>query len=356
MFKNNLKNKLFSKLFWIIAVLLTVMVLYNGIPRKAHSPVMKTMDKPSGTTTVPVPNIYRVFGWEEHTMATMFTTIKDEVTPFQYSTVKNWPLMCKTNINFKQPVNDSIRLVLFVNKNQHYIPNTREFMEKSKEFGWIVMNYTEMTNESTPFLNNLFLLATKHFQSDFYVYSNSDVLMGEKNMCKTLKALKPIIMEKFKSKSIMITGRRTQVNMKNRVFLEPESAEWAAITEGKLANPDSMEYYITDPRFPWREVKNAVIGRLRVDNYILYFSLSRPKRIVTIDGTSTITAMEQCGIPGNNDTSAVTKKKDKHINEGLYPLGTPLAKITGARFETRYKNKKTEKIGIYDKKKRIFLR
>lgn len=323
---------------------------------EAHMPVMKKMDKSSAVPRI-VPNLYRVFPWKEKTLATMFTTIKDEITPFQYSTVRNWPLMCKTNINFQQAVSDSIRLVLFVNENQHKIPDTKKLIEKSKEFGWIVMNYTSMTNESTPYLNHLFLLATKHFQSAFYGYSNSDVLMGVKSICTNLKALKPIIVENFKSKSIMISGRKKMVDMKNRLFLEPEAAEWVAMKEGKLAHPDSMEYYITDPSFPWGEVKNVAVGRMRVDNYISYFSLSRQKSIVTIDGTATITALEQYGLPGNFEHSGRTKKKDKYINEGLYPKWSPFIFITSARFETRYvKRNKTETIRVYNKQNKTFLK
>lgn len=352
-----------TKSFWIIPVLLVVgfMVSYNQILQwvlatdirfspdaKQNETNAKKQDRPST-----VPNMYKVLDWKENTLATLFITIKDEVTAFQYSTVKNWPLMCKTNIHFKQPAQDSIRLVLFVNENQHKIPDTKKFIEKSKDYGWIVMNYTQTTKEGTPYLKHLFLLAKENFKSTFYGYSNSDILLGVKNFCKTLKALRPLI-PKFNT-SIIVIGRRTTIDMNKRLFLEPESVEWAASKEGKLADPDCMEYYISDSRYPWNELKNVVVGRVRIDNYMAYFSLSQKNRIMTIEGTPTITALEQFGAPGNFDNSAKTKKKDKFINEGLYPRGSPYIYISSAIYETRYKDSKTETIGIYDRQKKQFV-
>ena len=132
------------------------------------------------------------------------------------------------------------------------------------------------------------------FNTTFYAYSNGDILYTD-NLVHTLISLTHSI---DMHKPGMIIGKRTNVDN----VTEKEASSWTNISamaksRGKLFIGIALDYFITTRIYPWKDIAEVVIGRIRNDNWLVFYS--RKHNHTVIDATQTILAVHQTTKAGN---------------------------------------------------------
>ncbi|OWF43229.1 hypothetical protein KP79_PYT18819 [Mizuhopecten yessoensis] len=175
-----------------------------------------------------------------------------------------------------------VTLVLFTN-------NTK-MKEMAKSFGWEVLPLMRTNCGGIPILKEMFkTVMTTYNESKFYGYSNSDVLfnIGLKatlNMILSNKAL-------LKRAPVLVTGRRID----SPVGLTEKIQTWKDFEKvaqrGLMSNAFALDYFITTKGFNWKEFPDLVIGRPKIDNWLIFYA--RRKGVSLIDASASITALHQ---------------------------------------------------------------
>ncbi|KAL3858783.1 hypothetical protein ACJMK2_009036 [Sinanodonta woodiana] len=97
--------------------------------------------------------------------------------------------------------------------------------------------------------------------------------------------------------NFIVAGRRTNIDYK----LTYNASDWRNLTilskKGHLSGPKSSDYFVTTRDYPWKDMEEIVIGRPRVDIWIIHSS--RLKNILVINSTPAILAIHQTTETGN---------------------------------------------------------
>ncbi|KAK3594296.1 hypothetical protein CHS0354_018986 [Potamilus streckersoni] len=225
-------------------------------------------------------------------LLTLFTTWVDRKEKYlvQNRTIENW-------ISFRP----YMQPVIFTNDTK--------LESQCRHRGWNALTLKQTFLEGVPVLKYMYLDTMHRFNSTFYGYSNSDILFND-GLIMTLVTIREFI--GVNHGPVIITGRRTNVDYK----LPCNASDWKNITilsqKGNLVDHFSADYFITTKDFPWQEMEEILLGRMRTDNWIIQFSLL--KNITVIDSTLTILALHQTTEAGNAESES---KPNKLYNEEL---------------------------------------
>ncbi|CAH1773088.1 unnamed protein product [Owenia fusiformis] len=142
----------------------------------------------------------------------------------------------------------------------------------------IHLNKTLMPNGKRPILKSMFLEVQRQFSSEFYMYTNNDILFHTDRLLNSLKTIS-VHTKTEKMKNYLITGGR-----RNEKFYDPTKQATKILKSGKddeimqisrtaqKMNGNDKEYLITGrDSFPWKSIPNFVIGApFYADWLILY--------------------------------------------------------------------------------------
>lgn len=240
---------------------------------------------------------YSRTAFSEKKLLTIFTTFKDDPRRnfIQKNTIVNWASL-----------GDAVQPIFF--NNMSFPSNTLTFAIKK---GWIGLPLQRINSYGTPFLKDMYQKAMLTTESYFYGFSNDDILF-DNGLVNTLEGVLKGISQLMDN--ALIIGRRTNVDMNNYYakLKTLNTSFWDfARSHGKLFLPDAMDYFfIYNPRrFPWHKIKEVVIGRPGIDNYLVGQALSC--NVSVIDSTSSVFAIHQTGTDGNR---AGFKNMDQKYN------------------------------------------
>ena len=172
--------------------------------------------------------------------------------------------------------------------------NETDVGNKCRRQGWEVFPIHEAAADGIPVLKYMHRDVMTAFNTTFYAYSNGDILHTD-NLVQTLISLTHSI---DMHKPGMIIGKRTNVDN----VTEKEASSWTNISamaksRGKLFTGIALEYFITTRIYPWKDIAEVVIGRIRYDNWLVFYS--RKQNHTVIDATQTILAVHQTTKAGN---------------------------------------------------------
>ncbi|XP_069132271.1 uncharacterized protein [Argopecten irradians] len=186
-----------------------------------------------------------------------------------------------------------VSLVLFTNDTK-----TKTIAES---FNWKVLPLRRTSCNGIPILKDMFTTAMATYnESKFFGYSNSDILFN-----KGLKNTLTMILNQtllLKRAPVLITGRRID----SPVGLTEQIRTWTYFDRvslrGLMSNAFALDYFIMTKGFNWKEFPDLVIGRPKIDNWLIFYA--RRKGVTVIDASASITALHQ-----------KTKKRKKIVRE-----------------------------------------
>ncbi|KAK3577853.1 hypothetical protein CHS0354_010414 [Potamilus streckersoni] len=206
------------------------------------------------------------------------------------NTIRNW-LLLKPDVTLVIFTNDSKTGIVCNNHGLHIMP-------------------VRVANTgNVPVLKYMYLDAMANFNSQFYAFANSDILFTD-GLINTLKYL----LQSTNASKIptLIVGRRTNVNVTNtKQFSTWQNVTFMAKTKGELFPAFGEDYFVASPSFPWKDIKDVIIGRKGYDNYLVAYA--RRNNIFVIDATQTILAVHQTTSAGNFESSKHTDKEHNKI-------------------------------------------
>ena len=212
------------------------------------------------------------------TLLTLFTSMDENDAArslIHNNTIRNWSSL--------KPV---VNPILFTNNE-----TLKQIVEK---YGWQTLPLKRTASNGMPILKYMYLSAIEFFKSDFYAFSNSDILF-------TGGLLKTLVTAKYSlnmSKPMLITGTRYNVqNVTDFEAKERSNLFKIAKARGELFLPWAADFFITTKSFPWKDIPEVVIGGLAFDNWLILYA--REKKFLVIDVTKTAPAVHQTPVNGN---------------------------------------------------------
>ena len=198
-------------------------------------------------------------------LLTLFTTAldKDWKRMIHNNTFRNWALL-RPHVT---PV--------------FYFGSNDTLHKTAQYYGWHVLRVPKSNTKGTPILKNMFMEMERTFSSHFYGYANADILFDE-GLIKTLEKLIYFLQN---TSQVLITGRRTNVPVDTSV------TSLLDISELKRGHGPwimmAMDYFISIKNgYDWPSVPNLVVGRVRIDNWLMVHAIVTNK--ITIDITETV--------------------------------------------------------------------
>lgn len=164
-----------------------------------------------------------------------------------------------------------------------------------EQSGWVVYDVPVAAADGVPVLKYMYLHAMEHYDSHLYAYSNSDIIFTG----SLLNTLYTLINNHLNiNEPCLVVGGRTDVD----ILRNPIGYSWSNITKvtskaGVLHRDVAVDYFITTRSFPWKDFPPVVVGRLSVDEFLLYYC--RKANYTVIDVTKTVLAVHQSTAAGN---------------------------------------------------------
>ena len=244
---------------------------------------------------------------ENHVTLTLMTTFSDSLQRevIESNTVKNWALLG----------NNVHTLNWYVNKS--FIQNF------SSSYGWLNRPTTH-SNNNLPEIKYLYLEAANITNTEFYGFSNSDILFSN-DVIRTLRAVKEYHSKNHQGIPLLMVGKRMDVPVtKIGNITEPSHEELLKKykTFGKLRGSATIDYFITGhpSEYPWEGFLDVVVARNGWDNYMI--SYAHDNDVITYDSSLTTTAIHQSYTgKGSSGVSSrlrylnyeILKTKNKHM-------------------------------------------
>lgn len=157
--------------------------------------------------------------------------------------------------------------------------------------GWVVLPVVDVMSEGFPVIKSFFSAISRHFRSKYVGYANADILFND-DLVQTLN-----LMEKYrpfveKQNEIFISGSRYDVeNITTKDFSSTEKIKQIKLDHSKRHSPMGQDYFITDSYYTWDMLPPIVVGKQRIDNWILINAIEFNH--TAIDSSDAITAIHQ---------------------------------------------------------------
>ncbi|KAK3108616.1 hypothetical protein FSP39_011922 [Pinctada imbricata] len=249
----------------------------SGIRRISNSTTSKVISRETGVT----PGLHNQSfdGAKILPLLTLFTTWKNtkEKAIVIRNTIQNW-----------RTFHPNISTVVFSN-------SVKRLHRYARKHGWKIWKSKTVTEDKIPLFRDMFIQAMKQQSSVFYGYANSDILFTP-SLMKTLQKI-----DSFKQNNtspILVVGQRIDFSVVNISF--PNNFSYIVkkgLHNGKLNEPDAIDYFIISKDFPLKDFPDVVVGRIAYDNYVIMHA--RAHRVAVIDATKTIPAIHQTTRAGN---------------------------------------------------------
>ncbi|KAK3579568.1 hypothetical protein CHS0354_010454 [Potamilus streckersoni] len=173
--------------------------------------------------------------------------------------------------------------------------NESAVIEACNNSGWMTLPVRVAAAEGVPVLKYMYIDAMKKIDSDFYAYSNSDILFTD-TLIKTLFGV--LAHNSSSEHHTFIIGKRTNVDNVTMV----EGSSWIELAKvakkrGKVFTGYAEDYFITSSSYPWKDIPEVVIGRRAYDNWLVLNA--RKQKHHVIDASDTILAVHQTTKAGN---------------------------------------------------------
>ncbi|KAK8797069.1 hypothetical protein WA158_004279 [Blastocystis sp. Blastoise] len=172
-----------------------------------------------------------------------------------------------------------------------------------------------------------------HYKSDFYGYTNSDILFHSK-ILNVLDTIKQKQTDKVLQKKILLVGRRLNYNIYENMTIPVLPGLFDKFLEDIYFNSEvftglAMDYFITTPYTFGSDLSPVVIGRPMIDSYLFHYAYSK-EDIDVVDCSDSIIAVHETDENGNwrghgNDESS---QEDIQWNSKFYENTRQQAKTT----------------------------
>lgn len=201
-----------------------------------------------------------------------------------------------------------IQPVLFSNNLSHSL------VKEAMAAGWHVLRIPSTNKHGTPHLKPLYQSVFESYSSTFYGYSNGDIQFDH-TLLQTIRMINSKLVD-LKS-NILLTGRRYNLDL--NLNLSQSTYDGSNLKNlSKSAKQDSVQsedYFIlthSGSSMNWTGVKDIVIGRPAVDNYLVARAVAM--KVTAIDCTKTVLAVH---LKTPNITHEGLQQKDADYNRKL---------------------------------------
>ncbi|KAK8807876.1 hypothetical protein WA588_006364 [Blastocystis sp. NMH] len=192
---------------------------------------------------------------------------------------------------------------------------SKRLISRGKQLNLTVVRKVQKNAFGMPVLRAMLTEAKRLFAANHYGYINADILFSP----ALFPALSLVAAEPSIEKSYLIAGRVYDVHYSdlNLNFTSVESFDMSLKRLRKrhgLRNPNSADLFVFSREFPVTRMAEAVIGRRKIDSYVMFFSTIR--RIPLIDCSAGVLAVHQ-GRDTYNDHSRA-RDNDYYYNSQFY--------------------------------------
>ncbi|XP_041351804.1 uncharacterized protein LOC121370562 [Gigantopelta aegis] len=179
--------------------------------------------------------------------------------------------------------------------------NETLIVSKAKESGWRVHSASETTCGGIPTLRSMFLDAARMYADSYLLqgFSNADIIY-DKSLLETIGQIVRQVGHTIQTKPVLIVGKR--LNMDALKCLSANASDLSdLLSAGKYPPEGSSDFFITNSKFPWKDVPALVVGRIGFGMWIVAFA--RARGVTLIDVTRTIRAVHMTTRAGNMESS-----------------------------------------------------
>lgn len=209
----------------------------------------------------------------------------------------------------------------------------------AESLGWKISPIlnTACNDTPTPVLKTMFEYATNTSDSYFYGYANADILFGL-NFIRTLLEISTTKL--FKERQILITGRRIDIGLENKLIRHKHIRTHEQLDEisryGLFSYGYAEDYFITNRQYSWSRFPNLVVGRPRVDNWLIFSS--RKRGVYVIDASATVIAVHQKTEKRKPKFKSNCNDKMLIHYKNYFKRGIRRGNVECAQYETKYNN------------------
>ncbi|KAK8795966.1 hypothetical protein WA171_003931 [Blastocystis sp. BT1] len=182
-----------------------------------------------------------------------------------------------------------------------------------------VVTQYERNPYGLPLLRDMIQQGKRLYIADNYGYINADILFSP-NLFEALMNIRSNVKRKVISSSYCIAGRVADVHMSD-VHLNFSSVStfntslYSIPCKHGLRNRNSADIFIFSKAYPIDKMANAVIGRRKIDSYVLFFTISN--KITLIDLTKAVRMLHQ-GRDTYNHHYGKKRGHDYYFNSQFY--------------------------------------
>lgn len=273
-------------------------------------------------TTIEINSAVQKLKKSDKTLLTLFTTFD--------SSMENMYVYNNT-LHMWHSFDPYVKLILFSDDDV--------ITSYAESIGWEISPIlnTACNDTPTPVLKTMFEYATNTSNSYFYGYANADILFGE-NLIGTL--LEILTTKIFKQRQILITGRRIDIGLENKLIRHKHIRTHAQLDEisryGLFSYGYAEDYFITNRQYSWSKFPDLVVGRPRVDNWLIFSS--RKRGVYVIDASATIIAVHQKTKKRKQKFKSDCNDKMLSHYKKYFSRGIRRGNVECAQYESKYNN------------------
>ena len=304
--KVSANKKYFKFVFLIFVVLLIRVVSFSPLiyTKKTVRPIQ--LDRPHLQTLSACTQSL------EQPLLNLFTSFNPSVNkrPIYMNTLQNWASLA--------PI---VQPIVYVDNNTDVV-----IVEQARTLGWLILPIP-LYNSNLPILSAMFLDSYKRTKARYHGYANGDILFTDNlpnNLCQLHRDVKGMNWSQ-----LILVGRRINVPfVAQSMNVKYSALDHLAQTNGTLFVEYSADLFITlTYGFPWNNTPPIVVGRMKVDNWIIVQAIS--SRIPIVDVTKTIMIIhltDKKGVRESNGNDMANRLINKDLLPKDFPdaLGSPL--------------------------------
>ena len=179
--------------------------------------------------------------------------------------------------------------------------NETPIVNKTSVARWRVHDISERACGGVPTLRGMFLDAVRVYGHAYplFGFSNGDILYDQ-SLVDTTRQVVLQLGRTFHTKPVLILGKRLNVNIHKCLSLNVSDLS-VLVSSGKYPVEGSSDLFITNSRFPWKDVPALVVGRVGFGMWLVSFA--RARGVIVIDVTRTTRAIHMTTRAGNFESS-----------------------------------------------------
>ncbi|XP_063443376.1 uncharacterized protein LOC134723758 [Mytilus trossulus] len=181
--------------------------------------------------------------------------------------------------------------------------------------GWKVFPIEHSTLDGTPILRNFLSVIQRSFKSKYVGYANADILFTAdlKSSLYLIDKHRQVIPDE---NVIFISGCRFDIENITSKDISTYDKILQIKEDSKKHPPSGQDYFITDFNYPWGVIPDVVVGKHKIDNWLLINAIENNH--TAIDASVSITAVHQTVDLGSWESSKINSSSSDHLyNENL---------------------------------------